>query len=111
RRLRPFAAAARRSAVLAGACRDRRGAAYAAPCQRPSHGNGMRTPGRRGGAYRRKRRALAHRSAARGEMNGDKERGRGPVPGVSAAQIRYRTWISRVYGFAALCIAALAVAE
>lgn len=44
-------------------------------------------------------------------MSDENEQGRSPVPGVSAAQIRYRAWVSRIYGFAAICIAALALAE
>lgn len=39
------------------------------------------------------------------------DQGKSPVPGISAAQIRYSTWVSRAYGFAAICLAALALAE
>lgn len=38
-------------------------------------------------------------------------RGRGSVPPVTESLLRYRRWIARAYGFAAVCLGALAVLE
>ena len=39
------------------------------------------------------------------------KRKRDTVPRIGRAQIRYQRWISRAYGFAAFCLAALAILE
>jgi predicted RNA-binding Zn-ribbon protein involved in translation (DUF1610 family) len=44
-------------------------------------------------------------------MSGKKTPGKSVVPEISSAQLRYREWVSRAYGFAGLCLAALAIAE
>ena len=40
-----------------------------------------------------------------------KGRGKGAVPEVSPSDARYEMWVTRAYGFAAFCLAALAVVE
>jgi hypothetical protein len=40
-----------------------------------------------------------------------KRRGTGAVPEVSESDVRYQRWVTRAYGFAAFCLAALAVVE
>lgn len=41
----------------------------------------------------------------------DEERKTGSVPEITQAQDRLQKWVSRVYGFAAICLAALALLE
>ena len=40
-----------------------------------------------------------------------KRRGKRAVPEVSPSDARYQKWVSRAYGFAAFCLAALAIVE
>lgn len=40
-----------------------------------------------------------------------KKSGKGAVPEVSLANVRYEKWVTRAYGFAAACLFALALAE